>query len=115
VGFAYGETVTFLGPGSTEDDYGNTVEDWGNPVAVLTKPNAGVEPRPVGSENYENRNAVTDGFTLYWLGDVFDVDPRWKAQVRGETWDILGPEAGWVSPFTGWNAGTVVQVGRTSG
>lgn len=113
--FLYGETVTFLAPGETEDEYGNTVEDWTFPTTVLTKEHAGVEPRPSGETNVDDRNAVTSGFTLYWLGDVFDVDPQWRATVRDETWTVLGDEAGWVSPFTGWQAGTVVQVGRIDG
>lgn len=113
--FAAGETVTFLAPGTSEDEYGNTVQDWSTPTTALVKEHAGVEPRPVASENYNDRNAVTDGYTLYWLGEVFDFDPTWRAVVRGQTWDVLGPEAGWVSPFTGWNAGTVVQVGGVNG
>lgn len=113
--FAYGETVTFLAPGSSEDEYGNTVQSWDSPTEILVKPHAGVEPRPSGESNLEDRNAVTSGFTLYWLGEVFDVDPNWRAVVRGETWAVLGDEAGWVSPFTDWQAGTVVQVGRVDG
>jgi head-tail adaptor len=113
--FAYGETVTFLAPGTTEDEYGNHVETWDDPATALVKPHAAVEPRPSGEANVEDRNAVTSGFTLYWSGDVFDVDPTWRAVVRGETWNVLGDSAGWVSPFTGWRAGTVVQVGRTDG
>ena len=113
--FPYGETVTFLGPAVVEDEFGNTAEDWATPTPVLVKGHAGVEPRPVATESHDNRNAITDGFTLYWPGEVFEVDPTWKAVVRGETWDVLGPEAGWVSPFSGWQAGTVVQVGAVSG
>ena len=113
--FAHGETVTFLAPGIVEDDYGNTVQDWSEPTTVLVKPHAGIEPRPSGETTQDARNVVTDGFTLYWPGDVFNVDPSWRAEVRGQVWDVLGPEAGWVSPFTGWAAGTVVQVGRVDG
>ena len=113
--FAYGETVTFLAAGTVEDEYGNTVESWDSPTTVLTKSGAGVEPRPTPTELHDSRNAVTSGYTLYWPGEVFDVDPQWRAVVRGETWQVLGEDAQWVSPFTGWQAGTVVQVGRTDG
>lgn len=113
--FAYGETVTFLAPGTSTDEYGNETQDWDNPTTALVKDHAGIEPRPVATENYDNRNAITDGYTLYWPGDVFEVDPTWRVTVRGKTWDVLGPEAGWVSPFTGWQAGTVVQVGGVNG
>ena len=114
--FAYGETVTFLAPSTVEDEYGNTVQSWDTPTTALTKDHAGVEPRPAPTESYnEDRNAVTNGFTLYWQGDVFDVNPQWRAVVRGETWQVLGEEARWVSPFSNWQAGTVVQVGRIDG
>ncbi len=114
--FAYGETVTFLAPSTVEDDYGNTVESWASPTTALVKEHAGVEPRPVPSEqNVNDRNAVTSGFTLYWPGEVFDVDPQWRAVLYGQTWQVLGEEARWVSPFTNWQAGTVVQVGRVDG
>ena len=113
--FAFGETITFLAPTVIEDDYGNTTHDWSNPTVALTKQHAGVEPRPVSVENHDSRNAVTDGFTLYWIDEVFDVDPTWRAVVRVDQLDVLGPEAGWVSPFTGWEAGTVVQVGGVNG
>lgn len=115
MGFAHGETVTFLAAGAVEDDYGNTVQDWSTPTTTLVKPGAGIEPRPVAAEFQDDRNAVTDGFTLYWPGETFDVDPTWRAQVRGQTWSVLGPEAQWANPFTGWNAGTIVQVGRIDG
>lgn len=114
-GFVFGETVTFLAAAEVEDDYGNTVESWDSPTTALVKEHAGIEPRPSGEANIEDRNAVTSGFTLYWMGEVFDVKPTWRAVVRGETWQVLGDEAGWVSPFSGWSAGTVVQVGRTDG
>ena len=113
--FAFGETVTFLEAPTIEDDLGNEVLDWEHATPVLTKPHAGVEPRPMPTEDHDNRNSVTDGFTLYWPGEVFEVDPLWRATVRGKTWDVLGPGAGWVSPFTDWQAGTVVQVGAVSG
>lgn len=113
--FTHGETVTFLAATTVEDEYGNTVESWESPTTALTKPHAGVEPRPTSSEVQDSRNAVTSGYTLYWLGETFDVDPQWRAIVRGETWQVLGEEAQWRSPFTGWEAGTVVQVGRVDG
>lgn len=113
--FAFGETVTFLEATIVEDDLGNEVESWETPTTVLIKPHAGVEPRPAGEVNVQDRNAVTSGYTLYWSGDVFDVSAQWRAVVRGSTWQVLGDEAGWVSPFTNWQAGTVVQVGRVDG
>ena len=112
--FPFGETVVLLDPGGTQDEYGNDVEDWSTPVEVATVDGVGVEPRPAGESFTEDRNAVTDGFTLYFPADV-SVSPTQRVRVRGSDWPVLGAPAVWRSPFTGWEPGVVVQVGRTDG
>lgn len=114
--FAFGETVTLLGPGSTEDAYGNTVEDWSTPLTVATVDHCGVEPRP-GGETYQNdRNAVTDGFTIYDPSNALAVaKATHRLEVRGKVYPLLGQPAVWSSPLTGWAPGTVVQVGGVDG
>jgi len=113
-GFAYGETVVILGPGATQDDYGNDVEDWTVPVEIDTVAGVGVEPRPTGESFTEDRNAVTNGYTLYFP-DGSTVLPTQRIRVRGSDWPVLGAPAVWRNPFTGWQPGVVVQVGRTDG
>jgi hypothetical protein len=113
-GFAFGEPVVILAPGTAEDEYGNEVEDWSSPVEVATIQGVGVEPRPVGETFTEDRNAVTSGFTLY-LPAGSTVSPTQRIRVRGSEWAVLGAPAEWRNPFTGWEPGVVVQVGRTDG
>jgi len=113
-GYAFGEPVVVLDPSTTTDDYGNDVEDWDSPVTVATIEGVGVEPRPTGESFTEDRNAVTNGYTLYLpAGSV--ILPTQRVEVRGSVWPVLGPTAEWRNPFTGWEPGNVVQVGRTDG
>ena len=112
--FAFGEDVVVLDPGASQDDYGNDVEDWSAPVEVATIRGVGVEPRPAGESFTEDRNAVTSGFTLYMpAGSSLKATQR--VRVRGSVWSVLGSPAEWRNPFTGWEPGVVVQVGRTDG
>lgn len=113
--FAYGEPVVFTSAVLTADPYsGETIrEDWTTPTVQLST-TAGVEP--VGSEEptQEGRQAVIVGFRLYLPG-IVDVKPGWRVTVRGDTYRVDGQPAQWRSPFTGWEAGTVVSCGRTDG
>lgn len=112
--FAHGETVTIQTAGTTTDPYsGDTTEDWDNPTEVEVT-GVGIEPRP-SSEPVENaRNSVVSGFTLY-LPPGTSVTAQNRVVVRGGTYDVLGDPATWRNPFTGWEPGVVVQVGRTEG
>ena len=112
--FPYGETVTVLAAQLVEDEYGNTVESWDTPTTVATVPGVGVEPRPVSETFNDDRNAVTSGYTLYLPAGVA-VTAQHRVEVRGEVWPVLGDPAEWRNPFTGWQPGMVVQVGRTDG
>jgi len=112
--FTFGESVDILGPGATQDDYGNDVEDWSTLVEVATVAGVGVEPRPSGESFTEDRNAVTNGYTLYFPAGS-TVLPTQRVRVRGSVWSVLGAPAVWRNPFTGWEPGSVVQVGRTDG
>ncbi len=114
--FAYGETVTLLAAGTTEDTYGNAVESWASPTTVAVVDHVAVEPRP-GGETYQNdRNAVTNGYTIYDPSNRLAVATATnRIQVRGRIWPLLGEPAVWESPYTGWAPGTVVQVGGVNG
>lgn len=112
--FAAGETVTVWSPGSSVDPYSQEpVEDWENPVPNYVS-HVAVEPRPSTEPSQEARNAVVSGFTLY-MPTGTAITARSKVTVRGARYDVLGDPAAWASPFTGWEPGIVVQVGRTEG
>ena len=114
--FAYGETVTVLAATQVEDEYGNSTESWTNPTTVAVVEGVGVEPRPSGETFQNDRNASTNGFTLYDPSSALDVvTARHRIEVRGSVWPVLGDAAMWRSPLTGWEPGVVVQVGRTDG
>lgn len=113
--FAYGEPVEFLEAGERSDPYSSETvkDDWGNPVTVLATA-GGVEPIASSEPVQDGRQSVIVGFRLYLPG-IVDINPAWRARVRGEVLQVDGLPAQWQSPFTGWEAGTVVQVGRTDG
>ena len=113
--FPHGETVTVLTGTPVTDPYSGeqTGTDWNNPAAIDVS-GVAVEPRPSQEPIQDARNAVTSGFTLYMPPGVV-VGPANRVTVRGATYDVLGEPALWRSPFTGWEPGIVVQVGRTEG
>ena len=112
--FTYAEPVTFYEAGAVSDPYsGEDEQDWDNPVPVLSAA-AGVEPLASQEPLQDGRQAVIVGYRLYFDSAV-SVDRLWRCDVRGERWKVNGMPALWRNPFTGWEAGTVVQVGRTDG
>jgi hypothetical protein len=60
------------------------------------------------------RNAVVSAFTLYGPQDP-DLTPQDRVRVRGEVYDVDGEVANWTNPFTGLEAGSVVQTKRVEG
>lgn len=109
------ETVVFLEAGSRVDPYSSETvkDDWNNPVTVLTRSML-IEPIAATEPLQDGRQAVIIGFRLYDR-QVIDVDPSWRAQVRGVTLKVDGRPAQWTWGFTSGDAGTVLQVGTTSG
>lgn len=109
--FPHGETVTLRTPAVAADPYS------GAPATAevnVTIAGVAVEPRPSSEPVQDARNAVTSGFTLYLpAGTVVTASQQFV--VRGGVYDVLGDAAEWVNPFTGWEPGVVVQVGRTEG
>lgn len=112
--FPFGEAVERLRAGTKIDPYsGEEIgSDWSNPdveeMVAAVAPGASVEAWQVG------RDTVDIAYTLYlpFGADVLVTD---RVVVRGETFDVDGLVAGWRSPFTGWEAGTVVQLKRRAG
>jgi hypothetical protein len=75
---------------------------------------AGVEPIASDEPAEDGRQAVIVGYRLYLPGTVA-VDRSWRALVRGDLLPVDGRPAQWRNPFTGWEPGTVVQVGGVNG
>lgn len=121
--FPHGETVTIQTAGTTTDPYSGDPtpawelgvgQTWMTAPSQVTVAGVGIEPRP-SSEPVENaRNSVVSGYTLY-LPPGTSVTAQNRVVVRGGTYNVLGDPATWRSPFTGWEPGIVVQVGRTEG
>ena len=110
--FTYAEPVTFYEAGAVSDPYsGEDEQDWDNPVPVLSAA-AGVEPLASQEPLQDGRQAVIVGYRLYF-DHLVTIDRLWRVDVRGERWKVEGRAASWRNPFTGWEAGTVVQVGGT--
>jgi hypothetical protein len=112
--FPHGETVDVLTAGSVADPYSGEPSEWWDTPVEVTHAGVAVEPRPSEEPVQDARNAVTSGFTLYGL-PAGSVTPANRVRVRGEVYDVLGEPAEWRNPFTGWEPGIVVQVGRVEG
>lgn len=113
--FPFGETVEFVSGAVAEDEYHNEIADWDNPIVMLTRHGVGWEKRPSTEVSTDSRNAITSGYTLYIWGEVLDIEGTWRANFRGSQWQVLGDSSPLEHPFTGWQAGTVVQLGRVDG
>lgn len=112
--FPFGETVDVITAGAKVDPRsGDEVADW-EAATEATVAGVAVEPRPSQEPQQDARNAIVSGFTLYLPADA-TVTARNRIRVRGEVYDVLGEPALWRSPFTGWEPGQVVQVGRQEG
>ena len=113
--FPHGETVTVLTAGYEEDPYSqDLVQSWEWTPTEVDVAGCAVEPRPSSEPSQEARNATVSGFTLYMPAGTV-IGPQNRVRVRGGTYEVLGEKAEWVSPFTGWAPGVVVQVQRVDG
>lgn len=110
-----GETVYVLTAGSRTDPYsGEAVyDDWSNATSVTVE-NVLCEPRPSGEPTQEARNAVTSGWTLYFLTiPTVNPTPQNRIKVRGVIYEVDGEAADW--RLSGWTPGLIVQTKLTEG
>lgn len=123
VTFKYGESVTILTAGTVYDPYSTDAasswtlpdgQSWTTPPSQVDVAGVAVEPRPSSEQLEAGRNAVVNGYTLYFPSDTV-IGAHNRVIVRGGTYDVLGGAAEWRNPFTGWAPGIVVQVTRTAG
>jgi len=111
-GLIFGETVTVQRPTTTTNRYGDTVRS----TTVTTHDVTHVAVAPAGQdEDPINRTTgeVAD-FDLYCSPDA-DITATDRVVVRGGTFEVIGPPAVWVSPYTGREPGLVVRVKRVIG
>ena len=106
--FPYAETVTVQTPGAVTDPYsGETVTSW----ATHTERDESCAVAPGGSSEPTDvaRAAIDSDFDL-----IFGYDPAVTAGdrvvVRGLTCEVDGHPFAYLSPFTGWQPGTLVRV-----
>lgn len=109
--FAFPEPVEFLSAGDVTDPYsGETVSaDWDNPVVALVDV-CGVAPAGSTESLTDGSRPVDWDYDLLFDHPV-EVSRLWRVRVRGEVLAVSGRPAVWRSPFTGWDAGTVVRAG----
>lgn len=107
--FAFAEPVTILTAQTSTDPYSKKqVPDWDKVPSERTEA-CGVADGGSTSPLAVDRQAVEADFDL-----LFDHDPGIttanRVRVRGLPCTVEGRPFTWRNPFTGWEAGTVVQV-----
>lgn len=113
--FPHGETVTRLRATLVEGPYSDeeTEPDWEFPSA-LAIPGCGFNPGDSSEPVQTARNAVITKPEVY-APDGADVLAGDRMVVRGVTYEVAGRPARWISPFTGWAPGLVVQLDLVEG
>lgn len=114
--FPFGETITQIkreATGQTDPDGNDVLTE--TPVQIE---NVGISPRDAngtgGNENVQGRDTVIIGLTLL-MPPGSQVSPTDRFLVRGDLWEVYGQPEPIVSPFTGWNPGLPVAIGRVTG
>lgn len=105
------EIVTVTTPAVVTNRYGDDELDWGSASSVDVR--CIVAPRS-SSENNENRSALQSGLTLLVPASAAVITHNARVVARGETWEVDGDDADWVSPW-GWEPGREVHLRRVAG
>lgn len=111
VRFTHGEPVTWVRviEGET-DSYGNPTTSTEDTIIE----NCGVAPRVEAEQVGDNRAMVINGYDIYTEFGIA-VGSHDRIVVRGEVCEVDGDVAHWRSPWTGWQAGSVIRVKRVEG
>ncbi|HKY57665.1 MAG TPA: hypothetical protein VJL80_06480 [Aeromicrobium sp.] len=107
--FPHGEQVVRQRATRVADRYNpdDVALDWENPD-VLTIPNVGVALSSTADPLIDAREAVDSDYTLF-METGSDVLPDDRLVIRGIACEVVGRPFDWSNPFTGWEAGMVVQ------
>lgn len=113
--FFHGETVTRQRAAAATDPYSDddTDLDWSDPDE-LPIDGVAVAPGPSLESAEAGRTRLDVDLTLY-LPFGADVLPLDRVVVRGDTYSVEGSRDDWHNPFTGLDAGSVVEVRRVKG
>lgn len=71
---------------------------------------AGVAPGPTEEPLVVDGNPVVTDMSLYFWESMPDIVRSDRLRVRGKTYSVAGDPREWVNPFTGWQAGLVVNL-----
>jgi hypothetical protein len=114
--FAYGVTFTRLRAPKVDDGYGGLRPNWGGNVTQVAYPGCAVAPRMQdGEERDRGRQGVVIGWTVYIPQVGIDVRFDDRGQIPQGTFEVEGDPAPYLSPYTGLEHGTVVQLKRVDG
>lgn len=111
----YGDQITV----TTRTQTG--VDDYGDPVYSTTSiTRKGAFAPTIGVENTTGQDQVVAQPQALFTGqaavEVAAVISSTSAlTIRGKSYEVDGDAADWRSPFTGWHAGLVVPLKRTTG
>ncbi len=113
--FANGETVTRQRATTTTDPYSGeeTALDWSAPDEVELD-GWGVDDSKSAEPLADARQAVVTDFVLF-RQEPADILPSDRLVIRGFTCEVVGRPASWRNPFSGWEAGFVVQANIVEG
>ncbi|RTL08421.1 MAG: hypothetical protein EKK62_07635 [Acidimicrobiia bacterium] len=104
------ETMTFVAPGETTDEYGNVVADWGNATEVDV-PGCRFAPK-LGDEIGTEGTAVRTAGVVYAPGTA-TVAADCRIVIRGALYEVVGDPALWANGYsrTGWEIAVARVVG----
>lgn len=111
----HGETVTRIRPAAASDPYSgeDTELDWASATST-DLPGFAVAPGGFVENEDPDRSSVDIAFTLYGPYAA-DIEPLDRIVVRGLTCEVSGKRQDWRNPFTGNEAGCVVEVRKRAG
>lgn len=105
------ECITVKVPATATDRYNNSAPDWGD--TTDTTVSCIVYPRS-SSEDNDLRTALVSGLTVLLPCGADPIPHTARIVARGETWEVDGDDADWVSPW-GWEPGRQVNLRRVDG
>lgn len=114
--FPHGDFIEVIKPVAVLDEYSGEVTRWSfeNAEPVTLDIRFGVAPNAQQESPVPGRNPIYSGYTL--LAPIgHGIEPEDRVIVRGETYEVDGEIGDWISPFTGWRAGSVINVKRGEG
>lgn len=114
--FPYGEIIHVIKPQPVIDEYSQEMTGWSfeDSQPVQHEHRFAVEPNTKAEAPVPGRNPIYSGLTL--RGPINPgIEPHDRVVVNGEVYEVDGEVANFKNPFTGWEAGSVVNLRRGDG